>query len=248
MQLLPLLCNRELISVDVGANAGVYTWHLRRLSRQVHAYEPISELAEALRASISGIVVHGYAVSDEAGSAVLRIPIFAGSQYRALASLSQSFDRADDVREIRVQVRRLDDEGLDRLGFMKIDAEGHERRVLAGARGLLARDHPTLLVEIEERHAPGAIDGTVRDLAELGYRAYFLHGQTMRPISEFDRATMQDPSQMDANGWAAGTYVNNFVFLPSIAAWPGQLRVIEEGIKDRGRRRSSILCGSLTRS
>lgn len=229
MRLLPLLCSRDLTSVDVGANAGVYTWHLRRLSRTVHAYEPIPELAAALRTAIRGCVVHECALSDEMGSAVLRIPIYSGSQVGALASLSQSFTEAEGIRQIEVPIRRLDDEGLDRIGFIKVDAEGHERRVLTGARQLLLRDHPTLLVEIEERHAPGAIDGVVGDLAMLGYQAFFHDGATLRPLADFDRDTMQDPAAMGADGWATGTYINNFVFLPATEAWPGQLRLIEIG-------------------
>ena len=226
MRLLPLLCDRDLTSVDVGANAGVYTWHLRRLTRVVHAYEPIPELAACLRSNLPGCVVHECALSSEVGTALLRIPIYAGSQVGALASLSHDFDGAESIREIEVPMRRLDDEGLDRLGFIKVDAEGHERRVLAGAKEILARDHPTLLVEIEERHAPGAIDGVVGDLAALGYGAYFLGEDGLRPISEFDRDKMQDATMMGADGWATGTYINNFVFLPRTAAWPGQCRLL----------------------
>ena len=52
--------------------------------------------------------------------------------------------------EIPVKVVRLDDEGLGNVGFMKIDVEGHEYEVIDGARALLARCRPNLLVEILE--------------------------------------------------------------------------------------------------
>ena len=227
MRLLPLLCNRDSVSLDVGANKGVYTWHLRRLSSLVHAYEPIPELALSLRSSIPGCVVHECALSDEAGSAMLRIPLFGGSQVSALASLSQSFDQAHGVRSVEVQVRRLDDDSLGRVGFIKIDAEGHERKVLAGARDLLMRQRPSLLVEIEERHAPGAIEETVADLAGLGYEAYFLDRSKLRPMAQFDPVTMQDPAVVTPDGWATARYINNFIFIPVDPAWPNQRRVLD---------------------
>ena len=39
----------DAVTVDVGANCGLYTRELARLSRQVHAFEPSQEMARLLR-------------------------------------------------------------------------------------------------------------------------------------------------------------------------------------------------------
>ncbi len=58
---------------------------------------------------------------------------------------------APDHVRLDVATVRLDEEGLDPVGLIKIDVEGHEAAVLAGALGLIARDHPRLL----QRDPPG---------------------------------------------------------------------------------------------
>src|SRR5215469_1915028 len=58
------------VTVDVGANCGLYTRKLARLSRQVHAFEPSHRMADVLRrTSASNVHVHEVALSDHAGHA-----------------------------------------------------------------------------------------------------------------------------------------------------------------------------------
>jgi hypothetical protein len=55
---------------------------------------------------------------------------------------------------------------------LKIDVEGHEDAVLAGARVLLARDAPSLIVEVEDRHKQGSRGAVCEFLADLGYACF----------------------------------------------------------------------------
>ncbi|MGO8126768.1 FkbM family methyltransferase, partial [Rhizobium ruizarguesonis] len=59
-----------------------------------------------------------------------------------------------NVEEISVPTRRLDSYQFGPLGFIKIDVEGHELKVLKGSQAILNRDHPNLLIEAEDRHRP----------------------------------------------------------------------------------------------
>jgi len=228
MRLLPWLCTKERVGIDIGANAGVYTWHLRRLCREVHAYEPIPELASALRQSLPRCVIHDYALSDEPGHATLHIPVFHGEEFAALGSLSYSFTNAERVRDVEVTVRRLDDEGIRGIGFMKIDAEGHESRVLAGARKVLEEQRPTLQVEIEDRTSPGGIAATAAMLDEYGYDGWYYHHRHLHALPTFSVETLQNPAMMSDDGWAIGPYINNFLFFPRLASWPGQDRAVDK--------------------
>src|SRR3981081_3698833 len=52
------------VTVDVGANCGLYTRKLARLSKQVYAFEPTHKMADLLRrTSPSNVSVHEIALS-----------------------------------------------------------------------------------------------------------------------------------------------------------------------------------------
>ena len=89
------------------------------------------------------------------------------------------------LRHETVSVRTLDsvvsERGLERLDFMKIDAEGSERRVLRGARETLARLRPVLQLELEATalESQGADVGSVSsELSELDYTIWIFDAAT----------------------------------------------------------------------
>src|SRR5215204_2672287 len=78
----------DAVTVDVGANCGLYTRQLARLSREVHAFEPSQQMARLLRrTSAANFSVHEMALSDHAGEADLFIPQDENGLVHGLASL-----------------------------------------------------------------------------------------------------------------------------------------------------------------
>ncbi len=160
LRLLPLLV-RGGTAVDIGANKGVYAYFLSRLCDRVIAYEPNPGLAETIRSyNLPKVEIRACAASDEAGEAVLNIPLSArGRRRNNVASLDPVEGAVDPIR---VPTVRLDDESLQTVTFLKIDVEGHELAVLQGAEALIARDRPVILVEInggpETSHARKVFD------------------------------------------------------------------------------------------
>jgi hypothetical protein len=73
-----------------------------------------------------------------------------------------------------VPALRLDDYALDRVGFIKIDVEGHELAVLKGAEATIRGSMPSLLVEIEERHSLCGIQNVTAFLTGLRYEGFFV--------------------------------------------------------------------------
>jgi hypothetical protein len=62
--------------------------------------------------------------------------------------------------------------GLSRLDFVKADIEGAEAQLIAGASETLRRFHPTLLLELEDRHLvrfDTSVDAVAQILAGYGY-------------------------------------------------------------------------------
>ena len=212
LRLLPWLCDRSLVSVDVGAHQGIYSLGLSLFSRRVVAIEPQHARVAALRVSLpaNATLVEG-ALSSEAGTATLQVPL---NDWDSTSRLDEgSMDEAR-WRAERVTLMRMDDIVRERVGFVKVDVEGHEREVLEGASAIIASDMPSFLIEVEERHRPGSVTDIVRFMTTRGYRGYFVEGTKIRPIGEFDIGTHQNPSLVGTGDRASyRNYINNFIFL-----------------------------------
>lgn len=216
---LPLYVPKERLAIDVGGNIGIYTYHMRRLARAVITFEPNPLYAARLRSIGLGRRLEEVALSDRAGAAELRVPMWEGREDPGMASLETgAVPEAILARTVRVPLRRLDDYVLAPIGFIKIDVEGHEESVLAGALDTIRRDRPTLLIEIEQRHNPGGLDRIRRLLT--GYDGFFFANGQRRPLSEFDPAVHQKDEDLDSACKArrSSPYVNNFLFVASAPA------------------------------
>ncbi|SKA30103.1 methyltransferase, FkbM family [Enhydrobacter aerosaccus] len=220
LRLVKHLCRPDQDSIDVGANIGTYLHAMKRHSRQVHAFEPIPWLAQLLSKKFGRrIIVENVALSSSAGTAVLHIPEIDGTLVTGLSTLSDRFTEQTAHRDIVVETKPLDAVYRGTVGFIKIDVEGAEHNVLQGARRTIERCRPRVLVEAEERHAPGSIRLVESFFRQLGYRGYFVLRRRLQPIERFDPASMQRSE--DIADYRLGMprsrferYINNFLFLP----------------------------------
>ncbi|MEW6581778.1 MAG: FkbM family methyltransferase, partial [Actinomycetota bacterium] len=92
--------------------------------------------------------------------------------------------------EVTCEVVRLDDAGVPGgVAFMKCDIEGAELLALRGATGVLERDAPVLLLEVNPWFLEGYGLG-VRDvlgfLAERGYSPFRFAGGRLVPVAAGD--------------------------------------------------------------
>ena len=217
LHLLQLLSDKGRLSVDVGANCGEYAAFLVRHNKGCAAYEPNPELARRIHETYgaAGVRVHACALSDKDEDVTLSIPVVDGVEYTALATIEPE-NRVRDLptRTVVVRCCRLDGLGLEPVGVIKIDAEGHELAALKGCEALIERDRPSFLIEAEERHRPGSLQA-IRDFLEpRGYRGYMLERRRLRPIEEFDLARHQDMANIRLDAIVDDrTYVNNFAFV-----------------------------------
>jgi FkbM family methyltransferase len=127
------------IIFDVGANVGRWSQQARALfpTAAIHAFEPLPTAFAQLE-RIDGIRAHQAALGAAPGTATLHYD-------PELTILSSLHDRAGVglAETTAVEVTTLDDfadaHGIERIDFLKIDVEGHERDVLRGAARRLAR-------------------------------------------------------------------------------------------------------------
>ncbi len=184
--------------LDVGANVGVIALQASRLvgeSGTVHAFEPQPNLASLLRQSaalngLSNLRVHEMALGAEQGTLSLWVP----DGNAGAASLVR---RGSSGRSISVPVRTVD-EVMEELAakhvrLIKMDVEGFEGDVLAGARGVLAA-HPADVIVYELLGSEAFAErSTTRLLDDLGYRFYVIGRQPWRIGLEPVSAGWQGP-------------------------------------------------------
>ncbi len=142
-------------SIDIGANEGRVLAEIVRVApagRHI-AYEPIPVMAEQLARTFPAVEVRCAALSDEEGEAdftyVKSHPGYSGLRQR-------SFAGAEEFEEIRVRIERLDDTLPTGFApaFVKVDVEGAEGKVFAGAIETLERHRPTVAFEHGKGGAP----------------------------------------------------------------------------------------------
>jgi FkbM family methyltransferase len=222
LHIAPLLCEKDKTSIDIGAAYGIYTVHIVDASCDCLAFEPHQSLTLELRKMAKclslPIRVETIALSDMQGEATLRI--LDEDVGRSTIEPENTLEDPDGGRisETIVPMRRLDDYGLEAVGFMKIDVEGHELSVLRGGIETIRRCSPMMLIEIEERHKRNAIRDIQEFLLEIDYEGYFLLNRSLNPIRQFDVKVHQNVANI--GGWKTqwkryGVYVNNFFFIPA---------------------------------
>jgi FkbM family methyltransferase len=136
--------------IDVGANLGVYSLPAARLvgpDGQVFSYEPATETRRLLAISkaennLNNLHIVAAALSDSKREGHLFLA--ASSELNTLHGSGSSE---------RVQITSLDaeDKALEwgAIDFIKIDAEGEEERILAGANAFFAKRSPLVMFEVK---------------------------------------------------------------------------------------------------
>lgn len=163
--------------IDVGANIGVYSVYLADLPSivEVDAFEPVPLAFEELSANIAiqpdpdRFRLHRLALSDGDGTAELAV-------YGDMAGNNAitDTDPGDGAGStVSVRTARLDGviEATGERFIAKIDVEGHELRVLAGASQYFARNVGVVQVECFPQNEAELVHA----MAALGYeRIYWM--------------------------------------------------------------------------
>jgi FkbM family methyltransferase len=196
--LLDKLLTPGMVFMDVGANEGFYSvFASRRVGEtgSVWAFEPSRREMERLTANVglnglANVRPFCVALADEDGDAELLIASDEHSGHNTLGHFvyESGLDRREPVR-----LRRLDslvqESTLERLDFLKIDAEGAEMRVLAGAGDALRKFRPFILLEMNDpslKAQGSSRDKVIRHLESQDYRLYLFDPATGLPVPAFE--------------------------------------------------------------
>jgi FkbM family methyltransferase len=182
------LAHRSRVVVDVGAHVGHFalTAALAAPAARVVAFEPVEHIFARLSLNqrvngIRNLEALSVAVSDRDGWADIAVRF--GPALLSTASTLEASDKRE-TRLRKVPVTSLDAHFAETpVDLMKIDVEGHEPSVLDGGREMLARDRPTLVLEIlKSTPLPELLDV----LDPIGYEGYWVSEDdgTLRPRAE----------------------------------------------------------------
>jgi FkbM family methyltransferase len=201
--------------VDVGANYGVYSLLAARIGRRVVAFEPNPMVAERLTATLARhIEIHQVALSDEAGTAVLYIPLRDGRHITGWSSLDGDTHQGVNRIEVEVVTATLDSFALTEVGLIKIDVEGHEWPLLLGAADTLSRNEPNLIIEIDERRSPGSLQKIADLLTGIGYEGYLVIDRELVPLDKFRVDAHQRPDHLPKWGNPSRDgYISNVIWV-----------------------------------
>ena len=186
IKFLKYLINRNLNSLDVGAYKGVYTYFISKYSRMVYAFEPNPKSYKILKRTVDkNVKVLPYALSDKSSYNFLKIP--KGKKgYSNQGGSIRNVKLDKNYGKLKIKTKKIDDLKLKNIGFIKIDAEGVELKVLKGAKKLIKKYKPNLLIEIEERYISAPIEQSLQKILNMGYRGFALIGEILTPLKFFD--------------------------------------------------------------
>ncbi len=231
MVFLKNLCDIDKTSIDIGTNNGQYLPYLLELSIGVYAYEPQKIFYKKLKEKFKNkkIKLFYSAVSNKNGVTTLYLPKYLNKNlnfrgflftWASTENNYQKFKRKYPkffpiIKEIKVPTVSLDKTILPKIGFIKIDVEGGEYKVLQGAKKLIKNDRPNIIIEIEERHKQNSIKNTFKFLKKLKYAGFFVLNKKIYSIKKFSINKHQSskylPKEQPKND---KPYIYNFVFIP----------------------------------
>lgn len=169
------------VVVDVGANVGTHTLAFASFvgeTGKVIAIEPQPDVHALLRRNVvnNGLdeIVRSIPAGAASGTDVALVPRLVETDGCNLGTVRLSaFDPAQPLSDdlLQVEVVTLDGLGLDRLDFLKIDAEGAEADALRGAGAAIASFRPVVSVECAAFSSSWPV---VEIMSALDYTAFFI--------------------------------------------------------------------------
>lgn len=156
-------------AVDVGASFGTWTLALAKRACRVVAYEPQPQVFGLLKTAVGAnnlhhVQVHNAAVGDNAGTVMIPdLDLDTGVSFGSVSLLLPFIGPRAEVPMVI-----LDDTlAGEQVSFIKIDVEGYEDKVLAGATRVIRRCRPVLFFEMD--HPRSDADRLRKQVEQMGY-------------------------------------------------------------------------------
>jgi FkbM family methyltransferase len=191
-------------AVDIGANYGLYSYHLSRAlgaHGKIFAFEPIPFTAGVFRLisralRFRNVEFFEKGCGETPGSIEFTVPvqdsgaIIAGTVHMGARNNDrpgkERHARFEKTKKITCEVVRIDDvlRGAQNVSFLKCDIEGADLFAMRGAKELLAKHKPVVVIEINPWFLEGfglTVEEMVSFFSSLGYELHRYEDGRLRP-------------------------------------------------------------------
>jgi FkbM family methyltransferase len=215
--LLDFLLKKDSVLFDIGANKGEYAYYAEKIMNpnNIYLFEPEKKLNKQLKAIFSNCHIYDIALSDSKGIHQFKIPIINGVIDNCLSSLEVKNKEDNETEAIiyNVKTDTLDNFTKEQNvcpDVIKIDVEGHELSVLKGAKNYIKQHHPTLIIEIEQRHHKNIqIESVFNSFEEQDYNCFY-YSKKESQLFSFENKTYLTNTK---DYFGKIDYINNYIFI-----------------------------------
>jgi FkbM family methyltransferase len=182
-------------AIDIGANFGVYSYHLARAvapGGKVYSFEPVPTTTQGFRTiakllRFQNVELFEKGCGDEPGTINFRVPLQDnGAVIPGIVHASARDDARDGrekharfqtFKELPCEIVRIDDflPQLSKVSFIKCDVEGADFLALRGARKTIESNRPLVVTEINPWFLEGfhiSLDEFIDFFARMDYGLY----------------------------------------------------------------------------
>ena len=206
LNLIKFLANKNKVSIDIGANLGLFTFYLQKYSKYVYAFEPNPYPLRNLKNLVNiNTEVIPIAIGNKDGYLDFFIP----KNKKGWSSNGASLKEKELNLGIKHSVvsRKLDSLEINNVGLIKIDVEGFEKQVLEGASKTINDFKPNLIIENEWIHQknPGELFDSIYD---LDYEIFYVNSKLK--LEKINQQFNIIEAQKNPNQKKIG-YIQNFI-------------------------------------
>ena len=215
--ILEYFLNKNSVFFDIGTNKGEYAYYAEKLMnpKNIYLFEPEKKLNKQLQAIFGNCQVFDLALSDNKGKHQFKIPLINGVADNCLSSLEVENKEDNETEAIIYEVKTdtLDNFTKEKNiipDVIKIDVEGHELSVLKGAENFINKNHPTLIIEIEQRHHKDInIESVFESFKQKGYNCYYYSKKQSQLFSYENKTHLTNTKEY----FGKIDYINNYIFI-----------------------------------
>lgn len=175
-------------AIDVGANVGGFVqWFLEKGLAPVHAFEPVPGPFEEMLAKYRGnysVILNNAGLSDRCevleGLKVYNAWTLSNEAVNETVVPGRNMKMPEFSARMMVLDYYVDQQKITDVGFMKIDVDGYELKVLKGSIVTIGKFKPPILFEVSglgERYFDDTREELADFIVKLGYVAVSMDGK-----------------------------------------------------------------------
>lgn len=158
-------CDKRRVCIDIGANVGLWSYDLVKSFDHVIAFEPVKEFRECFSKNVNSTNYTMHPVALGRTESLIEMNIVQGNT-------GHSHIDPTSVGKGTIPLKTLDSFNLTDVDMIKIDVEGFEEEILAGAMNTIERNKPVLVIEQQKHEYKNDRDETpaIKILEGWGYK------------------------------------------------------------------------------